>query len=107
MLRLTFAAVLLALCAGTLCAQPEEFRPVTLYGAYSLPDRVVARGQLLFRREEIPLYASVTYTSEDGSSSGFCEARSSFWRLAPDRVELDITLGGETTHRTFRVEEIP
>lgn len=107
MLRLIFAAVLLTIAAGTLCAQPEEFRPVTLYGAYSLPERVMARGQLLFRWEEVPLYASVTYTSEDGSSTGFCEARSSFWRLSPDRVELDITLGGETVHRSFHVEETP
>lgn len=106
MLRLMFAAVLLT-CAGALCAQPEEFRPVTLYGAYSLPERVVARGQLLFRWDDVPLYASVTYTSEDGTTSGFCEAHGSFWRLSPDRVELDITLGGETVHRYFHVEEIP
>lgn len=87
---------------STIQPAPEEFRSVTLYGAYSIPQKVVARGSLVWRWEELPAYAFIIYGGPDGAWAGTSESQANGWVLQPDRVELDITIGGgETVRRTF------
>ncbi|MCC6821472.1 MAG: hypothetical protein IT579_12130, partial [Verrucomicrobia subdivision 3 bacterium] len=88
--------------SSTLAESPPPMRPVTLYGSFQNPQKTVARGQLIWQWREMPAYAVVVYGGEDGSYAGTSETQANGWALEPQRVELDITVGGgETVRRTF------